>query len=300
MSTIKSSTLQAMLDDVANDFIDALKTKQESLAKSELRKDFPPKKEDESEPSKEASDSAPADASASAGPSDAPEAAPAPGADAPAPGLDAGAPAPDAGMGDPAADQQLDPAALQAEYAKLSPDELEMHLQAAMAAKQALAGAMAPVPDASAAAPAPAPAAPAPEMKSEASAGEKSKKAVDAMKELEKSVVAKSEQVAASLAKTEELEKLIKAQADEIASLHAGIQKIVDVPGRKAVTAVNHVTRETAPAGSSKEWTKDTIHAHLKQISATPSLKKADRELINDFYCGVVKIDKLAHLFEEK
>lgn len=295
MSTIKSSTLQAMLDDVANDFIDALKTKQESLSKSELRKDFPPAKEDESEPSKEASDSAPADASASPAPeaTDAPAAAPAPGADAPV-APDAGAaPGADAGMGDPAAEQQLDPAALQAEYAKLAPDELEMHLQAAMAAKQALAGAPAPGMGDPAAAPAPAPAAPAPEMKSEATDAKKD--------ELEKSVIAKSEALNKAENETAELKKLLKAQSDEIASLHAGIQKIVNVPDRKAVTAVSHtVTREVAAPGSSKEWTKESIHNHLKTITQNPSLKKSDRALVTDFYCGVVTIDKLAHLFEEK
>lgn len=291
MSTIKSSTLQAMLDDVANDFIDALKTKQEALAKSELRKDFPPAKEDSEAPAEEGSESKP-DASASPAPDEsaAPEAAPAPDAAAPAPGAEA-APA-DPAMGDPAAEQQLDPAALQAEYAKLPPDQLEMHLQAAMAAKQALAGSPA---DPGLDAGAPPPAAPAPEMKSEASAGEKSK---EESKELEKSVIAKSEELAKALAEIEELKKLHKSQAEELTALQAGVQKFVDVPARKAITTVNHVTREVT-ATASKEWTKEGIHNHLKKLSATPSLKKSDRDLINDFYCKVVSIDKLAHLFEE-
>lgn len=293
--SIKGSTLEKMIEDVAQDFADALALKKESLAKSEsLRKDFPPAKDEDSKP-EEASESKP-DASASPAPdaaSPAPEASDAPSAapDAGAPAPDAGAaPAPDAGMGDPAADQALDPAALQAEYAKLSPEELDMHLQAAMAAKQALEGAAGPAaPDAGG----PAPAAPAPEMKSEASAGEKSK-----ADELEKSVVAKSEQLNKAMGELEELKKLVKTQSEEIAVLHAGIQKAVNTPDRKAVTTVSHVTREvSAPA---KEWTKDGIHSHLKTLTASGKLAKSDRDLINDFYCGVVKIDKLAHLFEGK
>lgn len=291
MSTIKSSTLQAMIDEVAQDFADAVALKRESLQKSELRKDFPPTKEEGSEskpdasPDDSASPSPDADGSPDAAPA-APDASP-----APAPTGDPGMG--DPGMGDPAAEAALDPAALQAEYAKLQPDELEMHLQAAMAAKAALSGgAPAPGMDPAAAAgapPAPAPAAPAPEMKSE---GDMEKSA------MEKSVIAKSEALGKAEAETTELKKLLKAQSEEIASLQAGIQKFVDVPARKAVTTVSHVTREVA-APSSKEFTKESIHAHLTKISATPALKKSDRQLINDFYCGVVKIDKLAHLFEE-
>lgn len=297
--TVKGSTLQAMLEDVAQDFISALELKQEALAKSEqLRKDAPPPKEEDSAP-EEGSESKP-DASASPEASDAPPAAPE-ASDAPvaapdaSPSPDAGAPAPDAGMGDPAADQALDPAALQAEYAKLSPEELDMHLQAAMAAKQALEGAAAPAPDAGAPAPAPAapaPAAPAPEMKSEAPAAKG-----DGSGKIE---MAKSEDLSKALSELEELKKLAKTQSEEIAALQAGIQKAVNTPDRKAVTAVSHVTREVNAGAASKEWTREGIHSHLKTLSASGKLAKSDRDLINDFYCGVVKIDKLAHLFEGK
>lgn len=262
MSKIKSSTLQAMLDEVAQDFIQALDVKEKSLAKNELAKDDVPEPEQGGE---EQSASKPDAMDTGSAPA-APEAAPAEAQPEMPPEAE-GQPQ------DPAADASMDEGALQAEYSKLSPEELEMHLKAAMAAKAALSP---PAEEA----PAPAP---EPEMKAEESMEDSKEESKEESAELSK-----------AMAEIAELKALSKAQSDEIAMLQVGIQKLVDRPERKAVTSVS------APlAKSTKEWTKESIHSHLKSLTQSGKLKKSDRDLVSDFYCGVVSIEKLSHLFEE-
>lgn len=298
---IKESELKDILAEVAEDLAKAFKSTEDKLAKAEpIAKDDGPPQEDESP---EAS-SAPAEGSEGSEPSAPPADASAP----PAPPADASAaPSPDAspapeGM-DPAADQAaaLTPEALQAEYSKLAPEELDMHIKAALAAKAAVAGAPdaggLPPPDASAApamdasAPPAAPPAP-PAMKAELppSPERKGKDSIDS--------IAKSEFEALNKKQNDEIEGLkamIKSQADEIETLVKIAKHIVEQPLRKAVTSVAHLPK----VEEKKELTAAAIHARLKTLSAKSDLKKSDRQLINDFYDGRVKADKLAPLFED-
>lgn len=315
---IKESELKALLEEVATDLSKAFESEKDMLAKAEgeLAKD--------DAPGEEKPDESPA-ADASAPPDASPAPSPEEGSEAPAPDASAspdGAPAPDAAM-DPAADAAaaLTPEALQAEYSKLAPEELDMHLKAALAAKAAVAGApdasagappMAPPMDASASAgappmgappagpPAPAAAPASPPMpddpmalKSELSAGHKK---ANGGQIKAGSSLGKSENEKAADAKIEALEALVKSQAEDTENLTKAIKIMMEQPLRKAVTSVAHLPKveaEKAPL------TKASINARLKELSMKPDLKKSDRALINDFYDGRVKADALAPLFED-
>jgi hypothetical protein len=208
---------------------------------------------------------------------------------------DASAPPEEAPV-DPAADPSsaLTPENLQAEYSKLAPEALDMHIKAALAAKAAVAGA----PDASAGAPPMAPPAappmdPSMAMKSEikvdakANGGQITKSESD--REIEQLLKASEEKIS-------RLEALVKSQGEDTENLTKAIQQMLNMPQRKAVTSVAHLPRAEAEKAP---LTQATVHARLKELSARPELKKSDRQLINDFYDGRVKADKLAPLFED-
>jgi hypothetical protein len=93
----------------------------------------------------------------------------------------------------------------------------------------------------------------------------------------------------------EGLKALAKSQDEAMERLTKILTKVLEQPLRKAVTSVAHLPK----ADEKKELTKESIHGRLKELSAKPDLKKADRQLINDFYDGRVKADKLAPLFED-
>jgi hypothetical protein len=306
---IKESELKALLDEVATDLSKAFESEKDKLVKAEeveksaLAKDDAPGEEPDESPAADAS--APPDAAPAPSPEEGSESAPAPDASA----SPDGAPAPDAAM-DPAADAAaaLTPEALQAEYSKLAPEELDMHIKAALAAKAAVAGApdasagappMAP-PDASAPAGAPPAGPPSPPMpddpmalKSEISAG--SKKASGGQVKAGGSL-GKSENEKATDDKIAALEALVKSQGEDNENLAKAIKLMIEQPLRKAVTSVAHLPKveaEKAPL------TKASINARLKELSMKPDLKKSDRALINDFYDGRVKADALAPLFED-
>ena len=197
-----------------------------------------------------------------------------------------GAPSPD-GM-DPAADAgaALTPEALQAEYSKLPPEELDMHIQAALAAKAAVA---APSPDASAPMAPPGPSAPVPPtpgpdamMRNELSPSPE-RKGPRGMEQVKKSEV-------------DDLKSLIKSQQEDIENLTKSIKLVLEQPQRKAVTSVSHLPKvEENP----QPLTKADVHKRLKEIARNPNLKKSDRQLINDYYDGRVSVSKLAPLFED-
>ena len=298
---IKESELKDILSEVAEDLAKAFKSTEDKLVKAEpIAKDDGPPQEDESG-SDEAS-SAPAEGSEGSEPSAPPADASAPPADASAPPASPDAsPAPE-GM-DPAADQAaaLTPEALQAEYSKLAPEELDMHIKAALAAKAAVAGApdagglpppdasAAPAPDASAPPAAP-PAPPALKAELKASPERGGKDSIDSLGKSEFEAMSKKQND-----EIEALKALVKSQAEDIETLAKVAQKIMEQPLRKAVTSVAHLPK----VEEKKELTRETIHARLKTLSAKPDLKKSDRQLINDFFDGRVKADKLAPLFED-
>lgn len=305
---IKESELKDILAEVTEDLAKAFKSTEDKLAKAEpIQKDAPPPSEDESgddagSPPAEGSESAPppaADASADAPPAS-PDASASPDATPSPEGVD------------PAAEQAaaLTPEALQAEYTKLSPEELDMHIKAALAAKAAVAGApapdagglpppdasAAPAPDASAAPMAP-PAAPPgpPAMKAElkASPERNGKDSIDS--------IAKSEFEAVNKAQTDEitaLKALVKSQAEDIENLAKVTKAVLEQPLRKAVTSVAHLPKVEEKKDLSS-LTKADITAHLSKKASQPNLAKSDRQLINDFFDGKVRADKLAPLFED-
>lgn len=309
MGTLKinENELKSMLNEVAEDLSKLFEDAAPSLTKSELRKDdAPPKEESSGE-----SDGPPAEGSES-GSAPGASAAAAPDASSAAP---ESAPSPD-GV-DPAADQSaaLTPEALQAEYMKLDPASLDMHIKAALAAKAAQAGAPdaggLPPPDASASAGAPpagpgagAPppgAAPMAMAEIQASPERNGKGSIDSVAKSEiKNILTNFEDLRkkeneAKDAKIAELESKLASQAEDIDNLARIAKSMLEQPLRKAVTSVAHLPKAPEPR---KELTKETIHAHLRELSSKPDLKKSDRQLILDFYDGRVTVDKLAPLFE--
>jgi len=139
-TNFKDEELRSVIAEMAEQLEGAWQTsKQELLAKA-----VPEESDDKAPVDPSSSDSsAPASDPATAGPGpDAGDASAAPASDASAPA-----------SADPAADAApLTPEALQAEYSQLAPEELDMHIKAALAAKEALAAsASAVAPDAASA-----------------------------------------------------------------------------------------------------------------------------------------------------
>lgn len=64
-------------------------------------------------------------------------------------------------------------------------------------------------------------------------------------------------------------------------------------PMRKAVT--EFAVTETKAASS---MTKGEVTAKLKEVTASPTLAKSDRNLVNGFYDGRVSLDQIAHLLK--
>lgn len=310
---IKESELKDILAEVAEDLAKAFKSTEGQLAKADGDEphEEPDGDEGGSPPAEGSESAAPPSADASAGGPPPPDASGSPSPD--------GAPAP-GGM-DPAAEQSqaLTPEALQAEYSKLSPEELDMHIKAALAAKAMVAGspdagmgapmdqsAGGPPPPPMGASPSPGgapppppgagggPPMPPPTMKAEISASPErnGKDSIDSL--------GKSEFEAINKKNNEEMDNLralVKSQAEDIENLAKIAKTLAEQPLRKAVTSIAHLPK--AASTEPKEFTRASIQAHLKTVSARPDLKKSDRQLINDWYDGRVKIDKLAHLFED-
>jgi len=302
---IKDSELKAVLASLEADLNQAFEASKETLLAKAAGDKSPddsaatPAPDASPSPSPEASD----DVSAP-GPtgSPGPSAPPAPDASASpaAPPMDA-APSPSA---DPAAagagDAPLSPEALQAEYSQLSPEELDMHIKAALAAKEALMGAAggppgagAPMaspsaaPDASPAAPMSAPDAP-PAMKAEA-------QMVSTEAQANGGKIAKSEADLATAAKLAELENLVKAQAaviksqsEDVENLTKGIKMVsekLSTPVRKAVTGIAYLNKsEEKTVAPAREFSAAEVREKIKAI--VPSLSKSERDLVVRFYSG--------------
>lgn len=186
--------------------------------------------------------------------------------------------------------------ALAAEYAKLPPEELEMHLMALQAAMQKLGGgAEGSAGGSPAGSPAPAGPEASPALKKELSASPEASKAKKAEKSVEKSYT-KKEKSAEESSKSESSEKSSPMSKSEFDALNAKVDvalKAVEFltrPMRKAVT-------EAADAPS-KSWSRPEVTEKLKAVTANPSLAKSDRQLVNEFYDGRVSLDRIAHLLK--
>lgn len=206
-----------------------------------------------------------------------------------APGAEASA---GEGAGEAGAEGQVE--ALAAEYAKLPPEELEMHLMALQAAMQKLGGgAEGSAGGSPAGSPPAAPGAEAsPAMKKEmsAKATEKSPKGV------EKSYTKKEKSAKEESTKEESSEKSSPMSKSELDALNAKVDvalKAVEFltrPMRKAVTEAADMP--------SKVMTRAEVTEKLKSVTANPSLAKSDRTLVNEFYDGRVSLDKITHLLK--
>lgn len=184
----------------------------------------------------------------------------------------------DQGM-DPAADAGVSPEELKGEYAKLSPEELEMHFQCLMEIKNANE---APADDAP---PMDAPEAPM---------------ADDAAKSLEMSED-KMEESSSELSKAQkevsDLKVKMGEQAGYIATLANAVKKLAEQPIRKAATSMTYITKsEEAP--QTKSMTRQELDAKLRQISKRSDLQKSDREVIIGFYSNTPDEAKLLKLLE--
>lgn len=329
-TTFKDSELRNVIAEMAEQLEGAWQTsKQELLSKAIPEesdaggeKSSPPADPGSSDSSAPASDpaaSAPAAAAPASAPASAPAAAPA-GAD-PAMGADQGAP--------------LTPEALQAEYSQLAPEELDMHIKAALSAKEALAAsASAVAPDAASAAPGSAPAgAPPMAMKTEIGGHETSEQSLseDTVDKGEGSMIGGEHTSEASLAedtvdkaeliashkkasggqivkKTEtsvdprdseivELKKSLKTASEDIENLTKAVKMVLERPERKAITTIAALSKHELPVLTKKEYTPEEAKEQLNALA--PKLNKAEREIVFDFYGGKVKADALAPLFEK-
>lgn len=293
---ITDQELTALLAEVETSIDGLLKSEKEKLAKAHPGEET----STETEPDESASAPAGDDASASASP-------PAPDAGAPAdeasgdgapptddasasPMGDDGAPAGDpSAEGDPAADASTNPEELVPHYAKLPIEALKAHYLAAKMALAAMMGSAggAPAGDASAAAP-PAPDASAPpalkgEMKDNVEGnGENPLHASTAKSE-------KDSQIA-------ELQKRLTDQEQSLAGLLTAVRTMVEAPVRKSVTSAADI--EVAPTGEDvTRLDRKEIDRRLRR-AAEGNLRKSDRDLINSFALGSVKVDAIAHLLK--
>jgi hypothetical protein len=295
MKTYTDAELNQLVAEVSDELDTIFKNE---AVRAPLAKSVDMAKADDKSPDEasESASAAPAE-SAPAESAPAPEAPPADAASAAPADASASAPADPAASADPAAGASGTDslAALQAAYSQLSPDELAMHEQALAAAKQALLAA-----SAGPAAGAPAPAAvAAPGPDATAPLASEGSKPVDPMStlalksEFEGQLTLVKSERDAEKAKVEQLEKNLAALADTM-------EKFIMRPERKSLTgkdmAVIMKSEQSAPA--SVTLTKDQVTKKLLTVARDPELKKSDRELINKYYKGDVKVDALAHLLQ--
>lgn len=320
---IKDAELRAVLAALETDLNTAFEAaKPGLLAKADdgsEKKDAPPSESTDDSASPPADDGSAAPSSPPAPPT-APASA-VPPAGSPAGSPPPGAPASPAPAGDPAAagaEASLTPEALQAEYAQLSPEELDMHLQAAMAAKEALAASAAPagMPGGAPPAPAASPAAgaPPPAMKSEAGAtgtGGTPSTHAKANGGQEKEVKKSEPDYQALLTQVATLQKSLddakaataaaeKSYAEDVQNLTKAVTLVLERPERKAITGVSqieYIKKSEAPAEVKKTFTPAEAKAKLTEL--IPVLSKSERDLLVRVTTGMAKFEELQPVLDK-
>lgn len=200
---------------------------------------------------------------------------------------------------------------LQAEYMKLDPEALQMHYIACKGALMASMGGgqpAAPGPEASAGAPPPAAPPPAPEASAapmamgEMSAGKQITNTDANGGEVEKGKsLGKSEMAAEKDAEIASLKEQLKKNEEAVLELALQLTK----PLRKSVKGLSELAfipkTETENKPKVETLSKSEIVSKLREKSRTPNLKKSDRDLINQFTCGVegVTVKDIEHLLKE-
>lgn len=310
--------LDAIVDQVRTELEPILKAEftkaEKKLAKAAPGEDTSPEVPADKSATKDDSasdDSAPpapkADASASP-PADGP---PPPAADGP-PG-DASASPPGDASGDPSQDMSSDPAELQQAYASLPLEELQMHYLAVKAALMQAMGnpdgsappadpaadpsatAMPPAAPPASASPSPAAPPPPPPAPPAPDAPPPALKAEAGMTEHEEAngenPLDKSEKDLA----IEALQKTVAEQGAVLQAAQATIKKLVETPVRKSITTVADI-KKTEGSVDVKTLSRDDIKARLKRAAEKQTLTKSDRERINLFALGHLKVEGIADL----
>lgn len=211
--------------------------------------------------------------------------APPPGDQGAPPAGDMPPPGPEAK--DPASDEApLSVEALQAEYGQLSPEELDMHIKAALAAKESLAAAAAgPGGAPPAGPPGGPPAGPppglAPAMKSEPSPEIALLRAeIESLKKLQA-----------------EKDALVKNQAEDVENLTKAVKMVLERPERKAITGISYLSKSEVTEKTNVSFTPAEARAKLNSI--IPNLSKAEKDVVLDFYRGRVGAEKLLPILEK-
>lgn len=258
----------------------------------------PPEKEDASASAGGEDSGAPASDASAGGP-------PAPDASAggPPPGPDAsagGAPAPG---GDPAMDAGpgLTPEALQAEYAQLPPEELDMHIQAALAAKEALSAAAGPAAGAPGMAP-PAPAAPmAPPDASAGGPPMMGKEELRINKEANGGKISMGKSEDTELRKEFESlkkahEELLKNAKEDTENLTKAVKLVLEAPVRKSISGISEVPADLKKSEEVKPMTRKEVDGFIKENAH--KMTKSERDLWLAFVDNKVPASKLAPMLD--
>lgn len=197
----------------------------------------------------------------------------------------------------PEQDGELSVEALQAEYAQLSPDELNKHKEALMAALSALE---APAPEA-----APAEQAPPPEMAKEEddkeeSSKEESKEESKAEKAELKANPANGGKIKKSEDESEELKgllkkqaELIKAQQADMANMGKALDAMLERPTAKAITSLDDLQKSELKPEPSKADVEKML------VSKIPDLTKKERDLVAKYFLGKVSVEALASVLSK-
>lgn len=217
---------------------------------------------------------------------------------APAGGPPAG-PAAGAPPADPAAQQPgLTPEALQAEYAQLPPEELDMHIQAALAAKEALAATAAPAAGPAAGAPPAGPAAGAPPP-SAPPAGPPDPMAMG-KEELRINKEANGGKITEGVKKSEDLiaqlAALVKSQQEDIENLSKAVKIVLETPVRKSVLSFSEVATEMKKSEPTAPKSRKDVDDFIK--SNAHRMTKSERDLWLDYVNNKVPATKLAPMLD--
>jgi hypothetical protein len=114
----------------------------------------------------------------------------------------------------------------------------------------------------------------------------------------------------ADLKKSEETAALLKNEIESIKKENEELKKSVDglvsainsyvtkAPARKAITDIEFV-KKSEEVVSEKSMTKSEITKILGEKTKNPTLSKADRDAINDFYMNNAGLEKIKHLLNQ-
>lgn len=284
--TIKKSELQDILSTVENEIADLLKSQSGKLRKAGEPGEASAGGADDGAGGPDSSATAPAPSAPGDASAGAPEGAPAEGA--PAEGAPAeGAPA----EGAPGEGQPADPAALEAEYEKLPPEELKAHYLACKAALMKVMGGQEQGAEGGAPGAPPAPEGAAPEGAAPEGAGAPPPGAAPAGPEGSAPPPQMKSQMPANKANGGMVKSETDTLKEQVTLLTKALTMFVEAPSRKAATSI-----PSGMVASGTPMTKSEITAKLTAVTADPKLSKANRDLVDGYYNRSVSVESIKHL----